>query len=545
MAVARFRHALSVPQRLSRPFADRPTRHLEIASAAWTAAEAVYLVGLVVSAYRAGGPSAVAFVALLQSLPSVVLAPMVLSLAEVVPRERLLRAVLVVRVVCIGLAGVAVGVDGALGVVYALVAIDAVASTLLRPLRSALIPMIARSPDELVSANVVVTTGASAAGLVGPALAALLLTLAGPAPTFLVGSAGFALSLVVAARLRAAPDTVPGGSAGRRSSMGGLGVLRGLGPARSVVTLVVGQRFVRGMLTVLVATTALDLLDAGDAAVGILNAAIGSGAVVGSLLAFGLVGRTRLGVAFSGAIVLWGVALAAPAALPVLLAAVVLFAISGAGKAVLEVAGASLLQRTVSNAARSQVLAALESMITLALAAGAVTASLLVASLGAGGALLTAGALTVGLTVITWPGVRAADDAAVIPQREMALLRGVSFFRPLPLVVIERLAGSLEDVAVAAGRDVVREGDPGDRFYIVDSGRLDTSIDGRWVRELGPGDSFGEIALLRNVPRTATVRALTDVRLAALERGAFLNAVTGDDASNAAAEAVVRTRAGS
>jgi hypothetical protein len=534
-----------VPQRPARPFADRPTRHLEIASAAWTAAEAVYLVGLVVSAYRAGGPSAVAFVALLQSLPSVVLAPVVLSLAEAVPRERLLRAVLMVRVVCIGLAGVAVGVDGALGVVYALVAIDAVASTLLRPLRSALIPMIARSPDELVSANVVVTTGASAAGLVGPAVAALLLTLAGPAPTFLVGSAGFALSLVVAARLRAAPDTVPGGSARRRASLGGLGILRDLGPARSVVTLVVGQRFVRGMLTVLVATTALDLLDAGDPAVGMLNAAIGGGAVVGSLLAFGLVGRTRLGIAFSGAIVLWGVALAAPAAIPVLLAAGLLFALSGAGKAVLEVAGASLLQRTVSNAARSQVLAALESMITLALAAGAVTASLLVASLGAGGALLTAGALTVGLTVVTWPGVRAADDAAVIPQREMALLRGVSFFRPLPLVVIERLASSLEDLAVPAGRDVVREGDPGDRFYIVETGRLETSIDGRSVRELGPGDSFGEIALLRDVPRTATVRALTDVRLAALARGAFLDAVTGDDASNAAAEAVVRTRAGS
>ena len=548
MAVAPFGHALRVPEPASRPLArslaGRPTRHLEIASTAWTAAEAVYLVGLVVSAYRAGGPSAVALVALLQSLPSVVLAPVVLSLAGAVPRERLLRRVLVVRIVCIGLAGFAVAVEGALGVVYGLVAIDAVASTLLRPLRGVMIPMIARSPDELVSANVVVTTGASAAGLGGPALAALLLTIGGPAPTFFVAAIGFALALVVALRLRVASDIVPTGTARGRSSFGGLAILRYLGPARSIVGLVVGQRFVRGMLTVLVATTALDLLDAGDAAVGILNAAIGSGALAGSVLAFGLVGRTRLGVAFSGAVATWGVALAAPAVVPLLLAAVVFFAVSGVGKSLLEVAGASLLQRTVSSAARSQVLAALESMITLALAAGAVSASLLVAWLGADGALVAAGVLSLVMVVVTWPGVRAADDAAVIPQREMALLRGVAFFRPLPLVVIERLAGSLEDVGVAAGTVVVREGDPADRFYIVETGQLETSIEGRSVRVLGPGDSFGEIALLRDVPRTATVRAVSEARLVALGRDAFLGAVTGDDASSAAADAVVRTRTG-
>lgn len=527
-----------------RPLAARPTRRLEAASAAWTAAESVYLVGLVVFAYRAGGPPAVALVALLQSLPSVVLAPLVLSLTETMPRERLLRGVLVVRFVAVGLAGIVLAADGVAALVYVLAAVDAVASTLLRPLRSALIPMIARSPDELVLANVAVTTGASAAGLAGPALAAVLLTLAGPEPTFLAGAVGFAAAIVVAARLRAASDVVPLGSGRGRSPLGGLVVLRDLGPARAIVAVIVGQRFVRGMLTVLVATTALDLLDAGDAAVGLLNAAIGTGALVGSILSFALVRRTRLALAFSGAVAIWGAALAAPALVPVVLAAVLFFALSGAGKAVLEVAGASLLQRTIPSSTRSQALGALESMITLALAAGAVSASLLVAWLGAGGALLAAGALTVGLTVTTWPALRATDDAAVIPQREMALLRGVPFFRPLPLVVIERLAGAMEDVGVAAGSDVVREGDPGDRFYIVETGRLETRIEGRLVRELGPGDSFGEVALLREVPRTATVSAVTDGRLAALARDAFLEAVTGDGESSAAADAVVRARAG-
>jgi MFS family permease len=529
---------------VTRPLAARPTRRLEVASTAWTAAESVYLVGLVVVAYRAGGPPAVALVALLQSLPSVVLAPLVLSLAEAIARERLLRGVLVVRFVAVGLAAIVLAAGGAAALVYALAAIDAVASTLLRPLRGALIPMIARSPDELVSANVAVTTGASAAGLAGPALAAVLLTLAGPEPTFLAGAFGFAAAIVVAARIQAASDVVPLVPARGRSPLGGLVVLRELGPARAIVAVVVGQRFVRGMLTVLVATTALDLLAADDAAVGLLNAAIGTGALAGSILSFALVRRTRLALAFSGAVAIWGAALAAPAVVPVMLAAVLFFALSGAGKAVLEVAGASLLQRTIPSSTRSQALGALESMITLALAAGAVSASLLVAWLGADGALLAAGALSVGLTVATWPGLRAADDAAVIPEREMTLLRAVPFFRPLPLVVIERLAGALEDVAVAAGSDVVREGDPGDLFYIVEMGRLETRIEGRLVRELGPGDSFGEIALLREVPRTATVRAVTDVRLAALARGAFLEAVTGHGESSAAAEAVVRARAG-
>jgi hypothetical protein len=548
MVEAPFLHALPVsdPQieSVTRPLVARPTRRLELASTAWTAAEAVYLVGLVVFAYRAGGPSLVALVALLQSLPSVVLAPLVLSLAEALPRERLLRGVLAVRFVAIGLAGIVLAAEGAAAVVIGLSAIDAVASTLLRPLRSVLIPMTAHSPDELVSANVAVTTGASAAGLAGPALAAMLLALAGPGPTFLAGAVGFAAALVVAAPIRTASDVVSPGSGRGRSPLGGLVVLRDLGPARAIVAVIVGQRFIRGMLTVLVATTALDLLDAGDAAVGLLNAAIGTGALVGSILSLALVRQTRLALAFGGAVAVWGAALAGPAVIPVVLAAVLFFALSGAGKAVLEVAGASLLQRTIPASSRSQALGALESMITLALAAGAVSASLLVAWLGADGALVAAGALTLGLVVTTWPGLRAADDAAVIPQREMALLRGVPFFRQLPLVVIERLAGGLEDVRHAAGTDVVREGDPGDHFYIVETGRLETRIDGRLVRELGPGDSFGEIALLREVPRTATVSAVTEVRLEALARGAFLEAVTGDEESSAAAEAVVQARAG-
>ena len=120
----------------------------------------------------------------------------------------------------------------------------------------------------------------------------------------------------------------------------------------------------------------------------------------------------------------------------------------------------------------------------------------------------------------------------------------MAFFRPLQLTTIEDLAGRLEDVHVTAGAEVVRQGEPGDCFFIVESGRLEALIDGVPVSELGPGDSFGEIALLRDVPRTATVRATADATLVSLAQDEFLSAVTGHTDSAAAVEAVVTSRIG-
>jgi len=264
----------------------------------------------------------------------------------------------------------------------------------------------------------------------------------------------------------------------------------------------------------------------------------------GSFLSTTLVGQPRLAAAFSGAIALQGLGLAGPALIPLVLPTVAFFVASGSGKAILEVAGNSLLQRTIPTETRGQVLALLESFITAALAAGAVTASLLVDLLGPIGALLTAGGLEVALAAISWPWIRKVDEAAVVPERELRLLRGVAFFRPLQLTTIEDLASRLEDVRVTAGSDIVRQGDVGDRFFIVESGRVETLIDGEVVRQLGPGDSFGEIALLRDVPRTATVRAITDASLVSLAQDEFLSAVTGHTDSATAAEAVVTARVG-
>ncbi|HSK52480.1 MAG TPA: cyclic nucleotide-binding domain-containing protein [Clostridia bacterium] len=523
---------------------SRPTRWLEAASTAWTAGEAVYLVGLIVYAYGVGGAAAVSVVALLQALPSVVVAPLVMTATDWLPRGRLTAIVLAVRVASVGLAAVALALSVPVAVVFGLATIDAIAAALLRPIRSALVPMLARTPDELVSANVAITTGASAAGLAGPALAAALLATAGVGPVFALGAAGLLVALVATGRLGVADEPRHGRTAAAPTRGARLGALLRLDAARTIAALVVGQRFVRGMLTVLVATTAIELLSSGDEGVGILNAAIGLGGLVGSVLAMRLIARFGLAAAFAGAMALWGIGLAAPAAVPLLVAAVGCFAVAGVGKALIEVSGASLLQRTVPTAVRGPVLGVLESLVTAALAGGALAASVLVAVLGAAGALLAAGLITLVILGLSLPRLRRVDEAVVVPERERRLLRGVSFFEPLPLNTLEDLASGLETVRVPAGTDVVRQGEAGDRFYIVEHGRVATYIDGAVVRELGPGESFGEIALLRDVPRTATVRALVDATLVALSRDDFLRAVTGHTESVSAADAVVRARYG-
>ena len=146
------------------------------------------------------------------------------------------------------------------------------------------------------------------------------------------------------------------------------------------------------------------------------------------------------------------------------------------------------------------------------------------------------------VVAVAWRTLRAVDAAAVVHVRELELLRAIPMFAPLAPPTIERLSGNLVPVTAAAGSWVIREGEIGDRFYIVDAGEIEVEIEGRTVRREGPGASFGEIALLRNVPRTASVRAATDVRLLALERDVFLAAVAGHARSRTAADAVVAER---
>jgi MFS family permease len=312
--------------------------------------------------------------------------------------------------------------------------------------------------------------------------------------------------------------------------------------ARLIVLLFAGQRFVRGVINVALVAAAFELLRIGDSGVGVLTSAIGLGGLLGGAVALGLVGQPRLAPAFVAGVIAWGAGILAAGIVPNLFLVVAVLAVAGIGKTALDTAGFTLLQRTVPNDQRSNVFGLLEAVISAALAAGPVAAAVLIGAVGAGWTLVVAGALPLILATVAWPVLRSADEAAVIPQPALRLLANVPMFRPLQLTTLETLAGHMTVREATGGTDVIRQGEEGATFFIVDSGRLATVVDGTVVGELGPGDSFGEIALLRASLRTATVRALEDSRLVDLDGEAFLAAVASTGDSAAAADAVVQRR---
>jgi hypothetical protein len=220
---------------------------------------------------------------------------------------------------------------------------------------------------------------------------------------------------------------------------------------------------------------------------------------------------------------------------------VLLLGVVGAANSVEDVFGFTLLQRIVPDAVLARVLGVVWGLAMGALGLGSVAATGLVAAVGPRPAFLVVGALLPALTLLVWRRLAEIDRAAAPPTAGLALIGGLPMFAPLSLAAKEYLATRLVPVRVAARESVIRSGERGDRFYVVGEGRLEVVADG--VHEsAGRGDHFGEIALLRDVPRTATVRALVDSNLYALEREDFLAAVTGHSRVRAAGEAVVEAR---
>jgi MFS family permease len=297
-----------------------------------------------------------------------------------------------------------------------------------------------------------------------------------------------------------------------------------------------------GALDVFIVVLALDVLALGESGVGYLNAAVGAGGLAGAALSLALIGRRGLSRPLGIGVLLWSVPLAAIGLLASAPAVIALLAAAGLGRVLMDVAGRTLLQRVAHDHMLSRLFGLLEGVHMGSLAIGSIAAPALIAMTGERGALLVAGSLMLLAAGLAWPVVRRLDVAAVARPRELGLLRGIPMFAPLGPAAIERLAAGLVPVHAHLGSVVVRQGEPGEHFYIVTEGRVAISIDGRHVRDQGPGESFGEIALLRDVPRTASVEAVATTELVALERRVFLEAVTGMPASSSAAEVLIEER---
>jgi MFS family permease len=514
-------------------------RRLAVALTGSVIAEGIYAVAVAVFAYDAGGARAVAILAIVRPAVAAAVSPFAATLADRYPRERTMVVTDLARAAT--LAGMAVGAAaGADLVVYALAALLAVIATAFWPAQSALLPSLTHEPAQLAAANVVTGTIEGLGALVGPVICAALLVVAGPRELFLVAAAGFLLSAVVLAGVR-----VTGWQreeSARTPVLGGFITIAADRGTRIVVSLFGAQMLVAGALNVLIVIAALRLLNSGESGVGYLSAAIGFGSLIGVVGAAALVGTRRLAAAFGLGLIVWGLPLALIAAWPTRWSALVLLALAGIGFTVVDVAGFTVLQRAVDDRVLGRVFGSLESVALIATAAGAGVASILNGLIGVRGALLAAGALLPAVTIAAWSRLHGIDDTSVVPTDRVEMLHRNPIFAPLPPAAVEALATRLVAEEHPSGTEIFHQGDRGDRFFIVTDGSVEIEIDGIPITEAGPGDYFGEIALMRDVPRTATARALGDVKLYSLDGPSFVTAATGHPASIEAAEAVIGSR---
>jgi MFS family permease len=432
------------------------------------------------------------------------------------------------------LAGMAVCVltHAPVAAVYVLASAVAVITTAFQPAQAALVPSLARTPEELTAANVSSSTLESLGFCVGPAIGGILLAVSTTWVVFVVTAGTFLWSALMLGPLlriseppltRERPRLLDEATAGFRA----IGRDRRL---RIVVGLFGAQTLVNGAFGVLIAVSALKLLDLGPSGVGYLNTAVGVGGIVGGFLSLALVGQRRLAMTFGVAIAATGAPLLLVGAFPSTVTTLVVFGLIGLAIIVGDVAGFTLLQRGTPSDVLARVFGVLHSLFYATVAVGAILAPPLINALGVRWALVIVGGILPLLCALT--------------TATLELLRAIPIFSPLSPPVIEQLAARLVPIQARAGDEIIRRGDHGDRFYVIGSGEVEVLLDGEPPRREGPGSYFGEIALLRDVPRTATVRAATDVELFALDRDDFLPAVTGHADSAEAAEAVIGSRLG-
>jgi MFS family permease len=310
---------------------------------------------------------------------------------------------------------------------------------------------------------------------------------------------------------------------------------------RLMIGLYCAQTVVAGASLVFTVSIALGLLDIGRSGLGFLDATLGIGGLVGGFVALVLAGRGKLARDFGVGVFLWSAPLLLVSVWPTIAAAVAVMVLLGLANSVVDVNAYTILQRIAPPDAMSRVFGAMESALIAGMAIGALLMPILIGTIGLRWGLAVIGIGVSALVLLGMNGLRRVDRVTFAPP-QLALLRNVSLLSVLPEPILESLARALVRVELAPGEVVIREGDEGDRFYVIESGTVDVTKDGALVASLGPGDFVGEIALLRDVPRTATVTATSQTVLQALERTDFIPAVTGQGAFREAADAAISTR---
>jgi MFS family permease len=525
-------------------FGNPDLRRVELAFIGFNTAELGTWVAILVFAYEAGGAAAAGAIGVVQLIPAMIFAPVASLLGDRYRRERVLLAGYLIEAIAMGMTAVALLIEAPVPIIYVLAALAATSVTLTRPAQGSLLPSLARTPEELTAANAAAGWIESLSMFAGPAAAGVLLAVSGPGAVFAAMSGVLLLSALLAARIetRSAPPTRAHDASALGDLLGGFRALVHESQPRLVILLMGAYFVMEGALDVLLVVLAFKMLHIGSGGVGFLNAAVGVGGIIGAALATLLVASRRLTPPLLGGASTFGTALIAIGLFPSRVLAPFLVGMAGAGRPLIDVAGRTLLQRVVPDRVLSRVFGVLEGLYMAGLALGLTIAPILFALMGQRATFVVAGSFLPIVYLLAWRRLAEIDSSVAVPEARLALLRSLPIFAPLSAPVLEQVASRLIPTEAALGSEIIRQGDPGDRFYVIEEGEVVVSKNGRQVATLQQGDFFGEIALLREIPRTATVTAQTDTLLYALERDDFLEAVTGHPQSAEAADAVTRAR---
>lgn len=523
-------------------------RRVELAYLTFNAVEFGTWVAILLYAYAAIGPTSVGVVAVVQLVPSAIVAPLSANLGDRFPRDRVLFAGYLIMAAAFGATWLVMAADAPSTLVIIAAAFASASLSVIRSTQGALLPGLARTPEELTAANGLSGMVEGMGLLLGPLIAAAILGIATPAAVFGAATAGCLLAAALVARLpqptaavglAARPALVE--PADRGGLLDGLRIAARHGDTRLVVAILSLRMVVIGALDVLFVLLALEVFHIGESGAGLLNAALGLGVIAGGTAIFALVGRQRLAPVLGLAAGTSGLGLVVlSAASPVWAAPLIVT--TGIGLATCDVLGRTILQRVTPDRVLARVFGALEGLALAGLAVGSILAPVMVLAVGVHGALVVAGFLLPLGIATSWLGLRAMDRHALVPWRALDLLRAVEIFAPLPPPQLEWVARQARWITFEPGDVVITEGDAGDAYYVLESGALRVTKGDDLLRVLSErGDGIGEIALLRDVPRTATVTSETVSVMLMVGRAPFLEAVTGHPQAFETARRVVGT----
>ncbi len=524
-------------------------RRVQLAFAGSTAGDWAYAVAITVWAFEQGGAPAVGLFTAARMVASAIAGPLGATIADRMSRRTYMMAVDLLRAGIVTVTAVLVMIDGPAWPVYVLAVLTAVVGAAFRSAQAGLVPRLVESPGQLTASNAVTANVENVMSFGGPAIGALLIASVGIAPVIWLNAATFLWSFAMIALVRVPPaEPSPAEEDEPTERMlteitAGFSIVGRDRDLRTIALLVGAQSWLWGFLSVFLVVIAARELGTGPEGLGYLNAVLGVGTVLGGLMVLGRVAKGHLATDMAIGVLGWALPFLALAIAPSPVTALVALAVIGISDPWVNLGFETIPQRLAPERVISRVYAAAESLAVAAVALGALLAPLALDLIGLRGSLATVGALVGVYTVTCVPRLRGLDRRLGEPEG-LPLLREVPMFGPVQPSVLEEIAHRLEPLSVPPGEAVVREGEVADRFFVIVSGEVEVTQGGQLLRREAAGDFFGEIGLLRDVPRTATVTAIEDTRLLVLDRADFLRAITGTGAARTAAEDIVTRRLG-